>query len=145
MDATTEKNEARTPLTQGKIVTVFIIIGIVLFHMVATVVYTFPSDDYQRNVKPQTFAYSYMRPFFHQDYKIFAPNPISQDRSLRVRAWVQPDVGGDPVTTEWINVSELEIHDIHRRVLRKQQSIYGAENLAPAYRALSQEQREVAF
>lgn len=116
---------------------------VVLFHAVMTAVYNVPSADIRYRVLPGAVADSYLEPFFQQDYRIFAPNPISEDRSLHVRAWVRTPAGGMR-TTEWVNMTAAEISSTQRRLLRKQFTIVGAERLVPAFRALTEEQQTIA-
>lgn len=115
---------------------------VVAFHVAMTAVYDFPFRNIRDNVLPIATARSYLEPLFQQDYRIFAPNPISDDRSLLVRAWIRTDAGMR--VTEWVNATDAEISSMHRRLLRKQFTILTAERLVPAFRALTDEQQAVA-
>jgi len=116
---------------------------IVVFHASMTAVYNVPSAEIRERILPGAVARSYLEPFFQQNYRIFAPNPISEDRSLRVRAWVET-ASGSRRTTEWVDVTAAEISSFHRRLLRKQLTIVGVERLVPAFRALTEEQQDIA-
>lgn len=110
--------------------------------MFFTAVYNISSTTVKYDVLPGALADRYMRPYFVQDYRIFAPDPVDTDRQLWVRAWVElPD--GERVTSEWINASAVELATPYRRILRKQLSVVGAERLMGAYRGLNQTHREV--
>lgn len=126
--------------TAAKVTTV-IVSAAALVHMFFTFTYNMPSDTIKNSLLPGTVATNYMQPFFVQDYKIFAPDPAGSDHQLWVRAWVK-DPQGRPETTEWINVTAVEISDRSRKILRKQLSIVGAERLMGAYQSLNEEQRD---
>lgn len=115
---------------------------IVVFHVAMTAVYNVPDARIRDRILPGAVARSYLEPFFQQDYRIFAPNPISDDRYLNVRAWIRTPSGGNRITA-WVNVTAAEISTVQRRLLRKQLTILGAERLVPAFRALTEAQQEI--
>lgn len=124
------------------IITTAVVLVLVAVHMFFTAVVNVPSSDVKYGPLPGEAADSYVRPLFVQDYRIFAPNPASENRQLWVRAWVE-DGSGERTETEWINATGVEIAEAHRRILRKHQTILGAERLMPAYRQLTDEQKEI--
>lgn len=132
--------------SRARPVATMVVTGMVLaamaIQMFFTLVVNVPYPDVKYRALPGAAADAYMRPFFVQDYRIFAPNPASEDRQLWVRAWVS-DASGRPVTTEWVNTTAVELAEPYRRTLRKQLTIVGAERLMAGYRALSDEQRAI--
>jgi len=129
--------------TTAAAITTGVVALVVAVHMFFTLTYNVPYPAVRNDVLPGAAAAEYMEPLFVQDYRIFAPNPAGDDRRLFVRAWIeQPD--GEMETTEWVDVTAVELSDGYRKLLRKQLSIVGAERLMPAYRALSPEQQEIA-
>lgn len=112
-------------------------------HIALTAVYNVPSSDVKYGALPGHTADAYIRPYFVQDYRIFAPDPASSDRNLWVRAWVQTPEG-DRVETKWVDVTAIELAEPYRRVLRKQLTVIGAEQLMTAYGKLTPEQKEIA-
>ncbi len=72
-----------------------------------------------------------------------APNPISDDRYLLVRAWLKSE-DGEPRITEWVNATSAEISTTQRRLVRKQMTILGVERLVPAFEGLTEEQQRIA-
>lgn len=131
----------RTRSTAQHLATVAVAVGM-LIHMFFTFVYNVPTASL-RSALPTEAAARYMEPLFVQDYKIFAPEPATADHQLWVRAWLE-DGTGEPETTEWINVSSVELSVRYRQVLRKHMSIIGAERLMAAHTRLSPAQKELA-
>lgn len=132
---------ARRYSTAAK-VTAGIVSVFVAAHMILTLVYNVPSQEF-KSTASAAVAKSYMEPLFVQDYKIFAPDPAGADHQLWVRAWSE-DRDGEPWTSEWINVSAVELAEPYRKVLRKQLTIVGAERGMSGYQGLSDEQRDIA-
>src|SRR5690625_4024443 len=118
--------EAKPRTVVRNVATVVVALGL-MAHMFLTFVYNVPSDRV-RSALPTVAAAAYMEPQFVQDYKIFAPEPATADHRLWVRAWLE-DGNGEPTTTEWLDVTEVELSVRYRQVLRKHMSIIGAERL----------------
>jgi len=58
----------------------------------------------------------YLRPFFGQSWRLFAPNPIDEDKTLLVQgAYV--DEAGELQTTQWINWTKVEQDVIEHRLV----------------------------
>lgn len=123
--------------------TALVVALVVVFHGAMTAIYNVPWPKVRDQTLLGAVADSYMEPLFQQDYRIFAPNPISDDRYLLVRAWLTTPSGGTRIT-EWVNVTSAEISTTHRRLLRKQFTILGVERLVPAFQALTEEQQDIA-
>lgn len=112
-------------------------------HIAFTAVYNVPSAEVKYEALPGQAADAYIRPYFVQDYRIFAPDPASSDRNLWVRAWVQTPEG-ERVETAWVDVTAIELAEPYRRVLRKQLTVIGAEQLMTSYGKLTEEQKAIA-
>lgn len=123
-------------------ITVGLVLIVALFHMVMTVAYTFPNSDWSKQ-RRNTIVYSYMWPFFHQDYQLFAPNPINSERSLHFKAIIENHETGEKTETDWVDFSGAEIGSFDRKLKRKHLSIVGAEGYYSAQRALTAAQKEV--
>lgn len=124
------------------LITMVVVLALVATHMFFTAVVNVPYSELKYGPLPGRTADAYTRPFFVQNYRIFAPNPASENRSLWVRAWIE-DESGERSETEWTNVTAVELAATYRHVLRKQLTIIGAERYMGAYRALNEEQREI--
>lgn len=140
-------NEQQNPKIsqQGGVkITVGLILAVVLFHMAMTIGYTFPNSDWTKQ-RRNTVVYEYMWPFFHQDYQLFAPNPINSERSLHFKAKIEHHETGEITETDWIDFSGAEIGSFDRKLRRKHLSIVGAEGYYSANRSLTAEQKEVVL
>ncbi|QTV80237.1 DUF5819 family protein [Microbacterium sp. NIBRBAC000506063] len=119
-----------------------IVLALAATHMFFTAVVNVPYSQVKYGPLPGAAADAYVRPYFVQNYRIFAPNPASEDRELWVRAWVEAE-DGTRTETEWINATAVELTDTYRKVLRKQLTIVGAEAYMAAYRGLNAQQTEI--
>jgi len=77
---------------------------ILLVHFSITTLFNSP-------VNPITYKYhhiieSYMTPLFVQNWKLFAPNPISSNTNLLVKG-LYTEGDGEEKETKWLNVNEL--------------------------------------
>ena len=58
----------------------------------------------------------YLRPFFGQSWRLFAPNPVDEDRNLLVQgAYIDAD--GDVRTTPWVDWTSVEQDVIEHRLI----------------------------
>jgi hypothetical protein len=142
MTSTTARSD-RTARSRIATAAAAVVAALLAVHMAMTFLYNVPPAADRSNTPP-AFVDDYMSPLFVQDYKIFAPDPASADHQLWVRAWLVPPDGGEPETTDWVNVSAVEISSRTRRILRKQLTIVGAERMMAAWARLDEAQREVA-
>lgn len=121
-------------------ITVAVVLVAALVHMFFTAVVNTPDRDLKYDVLPGSVADAYTTPLLTQNYRIFAPNPASEDRSLWVRAWLELP-GGERVETEWVDATAVELSSTYRKVLRKHLTIAAAERYMSAYRSLNDDQR----
>ena len=98
-----------------------------------------PPNRASEALRPAT---TYQSPFFTQNWRLFAPSPISSDRSILFQAAYEVD--GELVTTEWVDWTDVELgvvrqHLIGGRAGYVTNKLYSS--LAGRHRALSDEQR----
>ncbi|SDU81347.1 DUF5819 family protein [Jiangella alkaliphila] len=91
------------PIAKG---VAFFLVGVVALHFVATFLWNAPSNPIKESVGDQVSGY--MRPFFQQNWSLFAPNPVNAEDELRVRAQVEDPQTGEVTTTEWEDPTRLE-------------------------------------
>lgn len=127
--------------TRGAAIATVVVAAVVIVHMFFTLVYNMPFQK-AREALPTAAAVEYMQPFFTQDYKIFAPNPVSGDHQLWVRALVEAE-DGTRTETEWTNATAIELGNDARRLLRKHLSVVTSERLLAAYRNLNAAQQKI--
>jgi len=82
-------------------------------HMLAVTLAAIPTNPVSDALDPQL---DYLRPFFTQNWRLFAPNPIDDDKSLLVQGAYLDD-GGELRATPWINWTKVEQDVIEHRLI----------------------------
>lgn len=113
-------------------------------HLAATVLFLTPSNPVRSAAQPELDGY--MRPFFAQNWRLFAPNPLTNNEHLLVRAQVTDSATGETITTEWFNITEFETAHLRHnptpsRLSKTSTNVY--RRLSSARNSLSSEQRTV--
>jgi hypothetical protein len=81
--------------------------------MLAVTLAAIPPNPVSNAVEGQL---DYLRPFFGQNWRLFAPNPVDEDKSLRVQgAYVGED--GKIRATPWVNWTRVEQDVIEHRLI----------------------------
>ena len=81
--------------------------------MIAITLAAIPTNPVSSALDPQL---DYLRPFFGQSWRLFAPNPIDEDKTLLVQgAYVDDD--GELQTTSWINWTRVEQDVVEHRLI----------------------------
>lgn len=96
------------------VLTAMALAGILVLHGAATVVYVAPFNPLRLALGQQLNAY--MLPLFEQNWSLFAPQPISEDRGLLVRARVD-DIDGGSVVTDYADITSPAVDAIHENRL----------------------------
>ena len=82
-------------------------------HMLAVTLAAVPTNSVSQAFEPQL---GYLSPFFGQSWRLFAPNPIDEDRSLLVQgAYVGKD--GQIRATPWVDWTSVELDVIEHRLV----------------------------
>lgn len=90
-----------------------LVVSLVGFHLVSVTAAALPPNRYSEVVEP---ANGYLRPYFTQNWRLFAPNPVAEDRDLLVQAAYR-DADGKIQVTEWIDWTEVELDLVHHKVV----------------------------
>lgn len=123
----------------------FITVAIAIFalHIASVTLAALPPNRYSDAVRDQT---AYLDPYFNQNWRLFAPNPISEDRSLLFQgAYV--DAEGKQATTEWVDWTEVELDLVRHRLIGGRAGYVTSKLVTPLQSraaALSDAQRVVA-
>ena len=123
-----------------------IVLAIVLiagFQLFSVTTAAIPANSFSTRAKPVT---SYLNPFFTQNWRLFAPNPISSDRSLWFRG-EYVDASGDTKTTTWLNWTDVELDLVHHKVVGGRAGYITNKLIGPLndrFLAMSLPQRKVA-
>jgi len=113
-------------------------------HMLAVTLAAVPTNSVSEAFESQL---GYLTPFFGQSWRLFAPNPIDEDRNLLVQgAYVGED--GEVRVTPWVDWTSVEQDVIEHRLVGGRAGyistkIYGALNeefqeMEPAQRSLAE-------
>jgi len=82
------------------------------FHFVMTFLHVAPVNPIALRAAP--LVESYTTPFFRQNWQLFAPDPVSADSGMLVRARLR-DAGGAPRQTGYLDVTTPRIRRNQRR------------------------------
>ena len=86
---------------------------LVAWHLASVTLAALPPNRYSDAAQAQT---SYLDPYFTQNWRLFAPSPISEDRSLLVQgAYV--DAGGRAHRTAWVDWTAVELDLVRHRLV----------------------------
>lgn len=123
-------------------VVVTVVVLVAGFHLVAVSAAALPPNRYSDAVRP---VLGYLSPYFAQNWRLFAPNPVSSDRSIRFQAAIRD--GDGVVTTDWVDWSEVELDLVHHRLIGNRAGYVtnkAYSTLSGRYGALASVQRDVA-
>lgn len=121
----------------------FVLVGVLVVHFAVTFLWNAPPNPVKEVIGGQVS--SYMRPFFVQNWSLFAPDPINTEEEILVRAKVSgPD--GETEVTPWVSATEREWlvvdhNPVPSRASRLSSNLH--RRLMSAWRRLSEEQRLV--
>jgi hypothetical protein len=90
-----------------------VVVTIVGLHLVAVTLAALPPNRYSDAARGHT---TYLNPYFTQNWRLFAPNPIAEDRSLLFQA-AYTDADGHPARTEWIDWTAVELDLVRHRLI----------------------------
>lgn len=122
---------------------VLVIVTIAVYQMSSVTLAALPTNKVSNSLNSAT---SYLNPFFTQSWRLFAPNPISDDRTLWFRG-EYADESGDTKTTGWIDWTSVEL-DLLRHQLVGGRAGYITNKMLGAlntgFFALTLKQQEIA-
>jgi hypothetical protein len=88
-------------------------VAIVGLHLVAVTLAALPPNRYSDAARGQT---TYLSPYFTQNWRLFAPNPIAEDRSLLLQA-AYTGTDGTIERTEWVDWTAVELDLVRHRLV----------------------------
>ena len=130
----------RPPWLRLLLVAAVVVVG--AGHLLVVTLAALPPNTYSDAARPAT---SYLGAYFAQNWRLFAPNPVSADRVVRFQGAYEQD--GRLVVTDWLDWTDVELDLVRHRVVGGRagyvtNKMYGP--LGSRYRALDVDQREVA-
>lgn len=122
----------------------FFLVGLIALHFTATFLWNAPTNPIRESVASEVSGY--MRPFFVQNWSLFAPNPINAEDELLVRAQVTDPQTGEVEVTPWRYPTRLEWTLVHHspapsRASRLSSNLH--RRLNSAWNDLSDEQQDI--
>lgn len=121
-----------------------LIVAIAGFHLLSVTTAAIPTNKTSTSLKPMT---SYLNPFFTQNWRLFAPNPISSDRSIEFRGQYD-SADGSSTTTKWLNWTDVELDLVHHKVVGGRAGYITNKLVGPLnsrFLAMTEQQRETAL
>ncbi len=134
----------RVPKVSLRLLFVGIATLVALLQLGAVTLAAIPPNRYSDAVAPHT---TYLSPFFTQDWRLFAPNPIAEDRSVLFQgAYVS--AAGTTKSTAWLDWTAVELDLIHHRLIGGRAGYVTNKLSSPLgvrFGALSPEQRAASL
>ncbi|NRQ51253.1 DUF5819 family protein [Aeromicrobium stalagmiti] len=131
------------PRVSIRAIFIAVVVAIAAVQLVAVTLAALPPNRYSDAAAPRT---AYLDPYFAQNWRLFAPAPVSQDREMLFQgSYVADD--GTLRRTPWVDWTAVELDLIHHRLVGGRagyvtNKLYGP--LGQRYRGLGVAQRAVA-
>lgn len=125
----------------GRVAFLTVLSGLVAVHLVAVTFAALPPNRYSNAVEPST---GYLGAYFAQNWRLFAPNPVAQDREVRFQV-AYTDEAGDVVQSEWIDWTSIELDLVREKIVGGRAGYITnkmTSSLSSRYQALDDAQQE---
>lgn len=96
-----------------RVIVVAVVAVLAATHLVSVTVAALPPGPATQDLRAGT---GYLNPYFTQNWRLFAPSPISDDRSVLFQAAWRDHVGRVQ-TTEWVDWTEVELDLVRHRIV----------------------------
>lgn len=127
-----------------KQVFIALLVTVAGWHLVGVTAAAVPPNRYSEAVDVTT---DHLSPYFTQNWRLFAPNPIAQDRNLRFQGSYVGE-SGDVETTDWVDWSVVELDLIRHRLVGNRGGYVTSkliESLSSVRRRLTTDQRNLTL
>ena len=121
---------------------VVVIVAVALFQIFSVTLASLPTNKVSDKASTTT---EYLNPYFTQNWRLFAPNPVADDRTLWFRG--EHVVDGQTELTEWIDWTSVELDLVHHKIVGGRAGYITSKmvgTLNTRFFALSAEQRQLA-
>ena len=119
-------------------------VALVGLHLVSVTLEALPPNRYSEALQDRT---AYVDPYFTQNWRLFAPNPIAEDRNLLFQGAYRA-ADGSVVETEWVDWTTVELDLVRHRLVGGRAGYVTTKLVTPLRArtaALSDAQREIAL
>ncbi len=127
----------------GRVAFLTVLSGLVAVHLIAVTFAAVPPNRYSTAVAPST---GYLGAYFAQNWRLFAPNPVAQDRVVKFQASYRDDAGA-LTETDWIDWTDVELDLVRHRIVGGRAGYTTnkmTSSLGSRYRTLTDAQQRVA-
>ena len=127
----------------GRVAFLTVLSGLVAIHLIAVTFAAVPPNRYSNAVAPST---GYLGAYFAQNWRLFAPNPVAEDRTVQFQASYRDDAG-DLAQTDWIDWTGVELDLVRHQVIGGRAGYTTnkmTSSLSNRYRVLTDAQQRVA-
>lgn len=127
----------------GRVAFLTVLCGLVAVHLIAVTFAAVPPNRYSAAVAPST---SYLGAYFAQNWRLFAPNPVAQDRVVKFQVSYRDDAG-TLARTDWIDWTDIELDLVRHRIVGGRAGYTTnkmTSSLNSRYRPLTDAQQQVA-
>ncbi len=134
-----------TPMAwlSGRVAFLTVLSGLVAVHLIAVTFAAVPPNRYSNAVAPST---GYLGAYFAQNWRLFAPNPVAQDRVVQFQASYRDDAG-QLTQTDWIDWTGVELDLVRHRIVGGRAGYTTnkmTSSIGSRYRTLTDAQQRVA-
>ena len=119
-------------------------VALVGLHLVSVTLEALPPNRYSEAVQDRT---AYVDPYFTQNWRLFAPNPIAEDRNLLFQGAYRA-ADGSVAETDWIDWTTVELDLVKHRLVGGRAGYVTTKLVTPLRArtaALSDAQREIVL
>lgn len=92
---------------------VLLVGAVVAWHLLVVTTAALPAESTPQALRPPS---GHLLPFFRQDWRLFAPNPVASDRSLLVQPAWRDGEGGVEVG-DWVDITDIELDSVRQHLV----------------------------
>jgi hypothetical protein len=134
----------RVPRPSLRSTFIAVAVALVGLHLVSVTLEALPPNRYSEVLQDQT---AYVDPYFTQNWRLFAPNPVAEDRNLLFQGAYRA-ADGSVVETEWVDWTAIELDLVRHRLVGGRAGYVTTKLVTPLRArtaALSDVQRAIAL
>ncbi len=125
--------------------TTFVVVAstVALLQLLAVTLAALPPNRYTDAAAPHT---TYLAPMFAQNWRLFAPNPVAEDRTIEFQGSYR-DTDGTIKQTAWVDWTAVELDLVHHRLVGGRAGYITNKLFSPLgsrYAGLTRAQKSVA-
>lgn len=126
----------------GRVAFLTTVTALAALHLISVTFAAIPPNQASDAVAPST---GYLQPYFAQNWRLFAPNPVAQDRGIRFQVAYQ-DEAGEVQQSAWVDWTDVELDLVRHRLVGGRAGYITNKmtgSLSSRYRLLDDGQRSI--